>query len=235
MSPSSTSPSSSAAVLLACTLLASATAGAAAVSVDTGGARLQAPVESATAIRFRDVVPQRYDFSCGSAALATLLAYHYEEVVTETAVFAAMYRRGDQAKIRREGFSLLDLKQELAARGYRADGYRVSLARWAQMRVPAIALINDRGYRHFVVLKGLRGGRVLLGDPARGTRTVSSANFAKMWNGIAFLIASHASVARRHFDSDSDWSHEPVAPLHAALSADDLASVSMQLLRTDQP
>jgi predicted double-glycine peptidase len=204
------------------------------VSVDTGGARLQVPVESSTALHFRDVVRQRYDFSCGSAALATLLAYHYEEIVTETAVFAAMYRRGDQAKIRREGFSLLDIKQELAARGYRADGYRISLVRWAQMRVPGIALINDRGYRHFVVVKGLRGGRVLLGDPARGNRTISSASFEKMWNGIAFLVASHATIARRHFDSDADWSHEPAAPMQAALSATDLATVSMQLMRTDQ-
>ncbi len=205
------------------------------MSVDTGGARLQVPAESSAAIRFHDVVRQRYDFSCGSAALATLLAYYYEEVVTESAVFTAMYQRGDQARIRREGFSLLDIKQELAARGYRADGYRVALTRWAQMRVPAIALINDRGYRHFVVLKGLRGGRVLLGDPARGNRTMSSASFEKLWNGIVFLSATHATVARRHFDSDAEWSREPVAPLPAALSADDLRTVSMQLLQAGTP
>lgn len=203
--------------------------------MDTGGARLQVPVNSSAAVRFRDVVRQRYDFSCGSAALATLLAYYYEEVVTESAVFTAMYQRGDQARIRREGFSLLDIKQELSARGYRADGYRVPLTRWTQMRVPAIALVNDRGYRHFVVLKGLRGGRVLLGDPARGNRTMSSASFEKIWNGIVFLIASHATVARRRFDSDAEWLREPVAPLPAALSADDLRTVSMQLLQAGTP
>ncbi len=35
--------------------------------------------------------------------------------------------------------------------------------------VPAIVLINERGYHHFVVVKGYKNGRVLVGDPARGT------------------------------------------------------------------
>ena len=43
--------------------------------------------------------------------------------------------------------------------------------------LPAIVLLNDRGYRHFVVVKGLRDGRVLLGDLARGTRAMSRARF----------------------------------------------------------
>src|SRR5437899_5579433 len=34
-------------------------------------------------IPFRTVVRQQFDFSCGSAALATLLTYHFERPITE--------------------------------------------------------------------------------------------------------------------------------------------------------
>ena len=42
------------------------------------GTLFQVPVKSMNEIRFQSVVPQRYDFSCGSAAVATLLTYHYD-------------------------------------------------------------------------------------------------------------------------------------------------------------
>ena len=42
-------------------------------------------------------------------------------------------------------------------------------------RVPAIALVTENGYHHFVVVKGFDGERVLIGDPASGTRAVTRA------------------------------------------------------------
>ena len=55
-------------------------------------------------IPFRGVIRQKYDYSCGSAALATLLRYHYNLDVDEARIFRAMYATGDQAKIRKVGF-----------------------------------------------------------------------------------------------------------------------------------
>src|SRR5262249_44628694 len=73
---------------------------------------------------FRTVVRQQYDYSCGSAALATLLRYHYGRAASESQVFKAMYAVGDQPRIQKLGFSLLDMKTYLATLGYQADGYR---------------------------------------------------------------------------------------------------------------
>ena len=84
------------------------------------------PVTSLIGRRFDTVVRQQYDFSCGSAALATLLRFHYDAPQTEQSVFLGMWQDGDQAQIRRLGFSLLDMKRYLAARGIPADGYRVT-------------------------------------------------------------------------------------------------------------
>jgi predicted double-glycine peptidase len=167
-------------------------------------------------IPFRTVVRQQYDFSCGSAAVATLLRFHYRRDVTETQAFRMMYDTGDQAKIRSVGFSMLDMKRYLESVGYRADGFRMSLDRLAQMRVPAIALINRDGYKHFVVIKGVRGSKVLLGDPSRGLEIHERAEFESWWNGIALAIRSGPGAQDDlAFNRDEDWRPWASAPVGA--------------------
>ncbi len=46
------------------------------VRVPHGGS-YSVPVTSLKAARYRTTVPQQHDFSCGSAAVATLLTYQY--------------------------------------------------------------------------------------------------------------------------------------------------------------
>ncbi len=177
-------------------------------------------------VAFRTTLHQKYDFSCGSAAVATLLTYHYGRPVDEIEVFQWMYASGDQAKIRREGFSLLDMKRYLEHVGYVADGVKVSLDELARVGVPAIALVSDQGYRHFVVVKGLRGSRVMLGDPALGGRIVSREQFESMWvGGIFFAIRSHLDLAR--FNAPADWSAHLAAPVALGVARDSLATFSL--------
>lgn len=181
-------------------------------------------VSSLAELRFRQVVHQSMDFSCGSAAVATLLSYHYHDPVSESEVLQAMYAVGDQAKIRREGFSLLDIKSFLVRRGYAADGYRVPLERLSEKHTPAIVLVRDKGYNHFVVVKGLRQSRVLIGDPALGMRTMAAADFMKIWtNGMVFVI--HGTDGE--FDRVEDWRTRPSPTLADALDRNSLLTVTL--------
>lgn len=150
---------------------------------------------------FRTVVRQRYDFSCGSAALATLLRHHYGRDVGEEQVFRAMYAAGDQATIQRVGFSLLDMKRYLDGHGYAADGFRLSLDDLIGMNAPAIVMIDTAGYKHFVVFKGDDAGRVLIGDPALGLKIYSRDQFSAMWNGVAFVVRQPADT----FNDAEEW------------------------------
>ncbi|MFP5406696.1 MAG: C39 family peptidase [Gammaproteobacteria bacterium] len=189
--------------------------GTAPVLAETGRAYVF-PVRTIKEIKqslaFRTTVHQQFDFSCGSAAIATLLTHHYARPVKEAEVFQAMFANGDQAKIRVEGFSLLDMKRYLDSHGYRADGVQVTLDELAKAGVPAIALISDNGYKHFVVVKGMQGSRVVLGDPALGTRIISREQFDGLWvGGIFFVIRDHRDLAR--FNARDDWSSRLVAPL----------------------
>jgi len=186
-------------------------------------------VKSLKEARFKRVVKQQYDFSCGSAALATLLSYHYDQPVSETAVFKEMFAVGDQQHIERYGFSLLDMKRYLDSHNYLADGFRISLSRLRELGVPAIALIQVKGYRHFVVVKGVDDNRVLLGDPARGVRSVNVKDFDAAWNGIAFLIRNNADVGKQHFNMKQDWDTLAAAPYGVALARQSLASFTVNL------
>ncbi|WP_454830799.1 C39 family peptidase [Pseudoxanthomonas wuyuanensis] len=198
---------------------------AADIRVPHGGSYRLA-VTSLKQARFATTIPQQYDFSCGSAATATLLTYQYGLAVSEADVFVQMYNNGDQSKIRREGFSLLDMRRYLNSKGFEADGFELPLDKLLEEGVPAIVLLNDRGYRHFVVVKGLRNGRVLLGDPARGTRAMPRSRFEALWdNRVLFVVHNRREMAR--FNQVSDWRTAPPAPLDMGIQRDGLRNIAM--------
>ncbi len=190
------------------------------------------PVRSLQEQKFARVVRQEYDFSCGSAALATLLTFHYGHPTAEQDAFGAMYEAGDKEKIATAGFSLLDMKRYLESIGYNADGYQAELATLETAGVPAIALISYRGYRHFVVVKGVQDGDVLIGDPALGLKRVTKGEFETLWeNGVLFIIRNRPETGRRHFNQGEEWRLLARAPLGAALPADSLARLTVALPR----
>lgn len=206
-------------------MAASSVVAASSVEVRTPhGGSYTLEVTSLKEARFRTTVPQQYDFSCGSAATATLLTFQYGHPVSEAEVFLQMYRNGDQRKIRNEGFSLLDMRRYLESRGFSADGFELPLDELLEEGLPAIVLLNDRGYRHFVVVKGMRDGRVLLGDPARGTRAMSRGRFEALWdNGVLFVVHNQRESAR--FNQPRDWRTAPPAPLQSGIGRQGLRDV----------
>lgn len=202
-------------------LSASAQAGTVDLPVQVGGG-YSVPVTSVKELKFRATIRQQYDFSCGSAALSTLLTHHYGTPLSEEVIFAEMYAGGDQAKIRQEGFSLLDIKLFLEKHGFLADGFEAPLEKLSDVGIPAIVLLKENGYSHFVVVKGVRNGRVLIGDPAGGTRVMSRGAFDAIWmNQILFVISNRTDVAR--FNAASDWGAAPRAPINDGVNRDGVA------------
>jgi len=177
-------------------------------------------------IPFRTVVRQQYDYSCGSAAVATMLRFHYGLTVSESEVFQSMYQRGDQARIRSVGFSMLDMRTYLEGRGFRADGLRLSLDRLATLDVPAIALITHDNYRHFVVVKGVSADRVLVGDPTFGLQSYSREEFAEIWNGVVLAIRQTPqgwpAPAYNRAEEWRPWSRAPLNMAQQPISNTDL-------------
>lgn len=178
--------------------------------------------------RFKTVYKQQYDFSCGSATLASLLTYHYDDTVDEQSVFIDMYQNGDQQKIQKQGFSLLDIKLYLERRGYHSDGFKINLDQLVTANVPAITIINNNGYLHFIIIKGLNEEEVLVGDPAVGIKVIPRDEFEAMWeNRILFLIHDKQDVAASHFQDQQEWALRVKAPLGSAVDRASLGQFNM--------
>jgi predicted double-glycine peptidase len=160
--------------------------------VPDGHAR--SPVRSLAEIRQQNVVMQKWDLSCGAAALATLLTYDLGDPVSERSVAEAMLRRNDPLTVRVQGgFSLFDLQEYVQRRGYVADGYGEMSSRDLMGMLPAIVPIRIHGYNHFVVVRAIREDDVHFADPAYGTRRLSLAAFEHAWpSRVAFVVSRAA-------------------------------------------
>lgn len=223
-----------AAVCLMSSALAITTAQAGSVQIPGIGGSFSVPVKSRQEMRWDTVVRQQYDYSCGSAAIATLLTYHYDLPTHEKDVFQAMFAKGNQEKIRAEGFSLLDMKLYLDNLGLRSDGFKITLDKLEEIGVPGIALVNTQGYRHFVVIKGIKGDKVIVGDPAAGTTVVPRALFENIWNGVVLAARGKTQIAKEYFNAAQDWKILPQAPVAHGVNRTGLGMFTLNLPRFNE-
>ncbi len=183
-----------------------------------GGGNYNLSIKSFKEQKFKTIYKQQYDFSCGSATLASLLSFHYEDIINEQTVFLDMYKNGNQEKIQKAGFSLLDMKLYLERRGYQSNGFKINLDQLITANVPAITIINNNGYMHFVIIKGVNEKEVLVGDPAVGVKFIPRDKFVDMWgHRILFLIHDKQALASKHFQDEKEWNNRVRAQLGIAV------------------
>ncbi|MDF2445573.1 MAG: peptidase bacteriocin processing [Moraxellaceae bacterium] len=140
--------------------------------------------------QFRNIVHQAYDYSCGSAALTTLLNGYLGRQFQEKQIMEGLLKYGEYDKIvQRRGFSLLDMKRLVTALGHPSGGYKGSFDDLKKLDHPAIVPIHYGGFKHFVVLKKYREGRVFVADPALGNISFPEERFKEIWeNNVMFII-----------------------------------------------
>lgn len=160
------------------------------------------PVKSLLEMRHQNVVIQKWDLSCGAAALTTLLNYQHGERLTEKEVAVALMKRPeyiDHPELIqiREGFSLLDLKRYAEARGYKGVGLGKMELKDLIERAPVLVPIKIQGYNHFVVFRGIKGNRALVADPAWGNRTLLIEQFMENWIDYPAMGKVAFAVERR--------------------------------------
>lgn len=178
------------------------------------GALYTRPVESMREQRFRHLVRQQTDYSCGAAALATLLRYAYHLDADEATVIQGMLGLADEELVKQRGFSLLDIKRYVESLGMRGRGYRVTEERLRSLRVPGLALMDVRGFRHFVVVKQVVGEFVEVADPMLGNRSVPMAEFLESWPSRAVFV-----VIGSDFDRNTVLLQPPERPSARTLLA----------------
>jgi predicted double-glycine peptidase len=186
------------------------------VMMPTAAGSFSVGIRSMQELRFQETVRQGYDFSCGSAALATLLTYHYDRPRTEVEIFEKMWNHGDKKKIRKNGFSMLDMKRYLESEGFSADGFKIPLERIKKLNIAGLILLVKLETPHFVVVIGHSDGELLISDPAKGIWNMSLEEVSELWNGVFFLVRDRASLARSNFNDPEVWKRRRWSPIEDA-------------------
>lgn len=158
-------------------------------AVGAGPVTQAVEIEPHSELKFRNIVRQAFDYSCGSAALVTILKNYLDLPVTEQDAMEGMLERGEKEKIiERRGFSLLDMKRYVASLGVESGGFRAEIKDLLTLEHPAIVPIDYAGFKHFVVLRGVRDGLVFLADPAMGNIVLPVDEFAGLWDRNTLFI-----------------------------------------------
>ncbi len=164
-------------------------------------------VKPDSVVKYHGIVRQAYDYSCGSAALTTLLNGYLGRQFQERQVMEGLLRFGEKEKIvERRGFSLLDMKRLVTALGHPSGGFRATTRDLVVLDHPAIAPIGYAGFKHFVVVKGFRDGRVFVADPALGNISFTLARFEEVWlDNVLFIVFPSGFEPKKDLDiADSD-------------------------------
>ncbi len=152
--------------------------------------RERVQLEPMSELQFRNVVRQAYDYSCGSAALTTMLDYYLGRNLEERQVMEGLLRFGEAEKIvQRRGFSLLDMKRFVGALGYKSGGFKAEFKDLDDLEHPAIVPVHYAGFKHFVVVRDVYNDHVFIADPSLGNISFTRARFEEVWDqNILFVI-----------------------------------------------
>jgi predicted double-glycine peptidase len=175
-------------------------------------------------MRLAGVVAQTTEYSCGPAAVATLISCFYGLDVRESDI---LQRAGEyDAAAGRElgsGISAYALKRTLADHGIPARGLLVSLdallQHFAQGGLPLILHLT-RPQKHYLVAIGIIEGHAVLADPSWGRRLLPVPELEREsgFDGVVLAPMPPSDLAERAAAAQSDalsWARERLAELAA--------------------
>lgn len=171
-------------------------------------------------------ITRRYPFfeqqsasDCGAACLAMVGRYWGKRF--------SVNRLRDIANVRRAGASLRSLAAAAESIGFSTRPVKASLDKLAEQSLPAI--VHWQG-RHYIVVYEVTRSRVVVGDPAIGQRTLSTAQFKAGWTGYALLLQPTTLLKEAKEASQPFWQFfELVKPHWLVLLEVLIASILIQL------
>jgi len=152
--------------------------------------RISKTVHNYMKLKERNIVMQRRDYSCGAAALATVVRYYWGDKVDEEFFLDALDGLLTEEEIIdriKNGLAMSDLRRVAVKTGYQAVVGKVDFEKLANAKVPLIVGITLNDYDHFVVYRGTDYRWVYLADPIRGNVRLGVREFLDQWQKNAIL------------------------------------------------
>lgn len=159
------------------------------IYINDNSVLIERSVKSWIEFRNEDLVRQQYDYSCGSASLATILKYYYgNNNITERGIIDEILKsKGyglDENEVLKEGDNIIsfsDLSSYAQTKGFKAVGLAVDFDTLSKVKIPVIIFVSVRGIDHFSVYKGMDEEYVYLADPSFGNIKIKIHRFKEMF------------------------------------------------------
>lgn len=131
---------------------------------------------------------QKYDYSCGSASLSTVLKYYYgvklseknilDDILTSKGLYISKKEKLEEGET---GLSFLDLANYSHKKGFKAVGLAIDMESLKKLKAPVILFVKIRKNEHFTIYKNIDKEYVYLADPSFGNIKVKISKFKEMF------------------------------------------------------
>ena len=156
-------------------------------------------------LRYEGVTGQTEWYTCGPAALATLLTQFYgleDAGELELLELSLQAMEGSGKNVEETGVTALALKQVTEAKGVAAKGFSVTMeelrAYFGGDGLPLVIHVT-RPQFHYVLAIGLVEDQIVLADPSYGRRILpfSSLVYEKGFSGVVIATSPNEALAQR--------------------------------------
>lgn len=169
----------------------------------------QVRVESLSEIKFRNIIKQELDYTCGIASLRNIFLNYYNITSSEGELISI-------AGIKPE-YSLYDLS--LISKQYEINttGVKLTVDDLDKVKSPTMLYIKRNNSGHFVILKSKTKNMIKIIDPAWGYLTYTTKQFSKYWvlddqKGRALIFTKKSHVPQEKSGVNTHYIHSVIVP-----------------------
>lgn len=151
--------------------------------------KINRQITSYIEIKNKNLIRQKFDYSCGSASLATILKYFYGINITEKDILKKILgikgynSQNKEVRLRKEdeGLSFFDLSNYVKTQGFKALGLALNLQTLFNIKIPVILYLKINNNEHFTVYKNKDKHFIYLSDPSFGNIKIRISKFKTMF------------------------------------------------------
>ena len=158
------------------------------VTIHQGTIDLKKTIKSWIELKNTNLVRQKYDYSCGSASLSTILTYFYNLKISEKDVLDTILKlkglnckKKEQLENKDLSLSFSDLVKFPNKKEFKAFGLALDLQSLKKLKIPVLLFVKIRKNEHFTVYKNMDDQFVYLADPNFGNLKVKITKFKEMF------------------------------------------------------
>ena len=151
------------------------------------------PLKSAYELKWENITPQEYDYTCGAAALSTLIYGYFGEYISESKIINQLINNLNEKDIdivKKQGFNMLHLKYVAEYFGYDAVGVKIDINTLYRLKGPVIIVLQTSNGNHYVVFKNIVKDRVFIADSINGNYIMTTSYLSSVWDGTALILGT---------------------------------------------